>query len=221
MKNLWIIFISLCTAQIAGAQLRQNDHLFLLQGETSATIATGIPYVGIGEVAYGVTSGFTVGAIFGVTPLIPGYGLRLRGLLYENEETNFRVHLRAPVFYYPMTKDLGGEPWWLTYPAVAAEWKTSSGLRYSADMGVIAAVCAHSLSNTLFGSGEMEEEEDEMGFEGGIWNTVGAGVALPISEKITCQMNAALVLDGLRIADSHWVGGPPTVVSVALTYQFK
>lgn len=219
MKYLWIIFISLCAAQIANAQFQHNDHLFLLKGTTSATIGTGIPYVGIGEVAYGVTSGFTVGALFGVTPLIPGYGLRLRGLIYENQEAAFRLHLRAPVFYYPKTKDLGGEPWWLTYPAVAAEWKTEPGWRYSADVGIITAVCAHSLSNTLFGA--KEDMDDEMGFEGGIWNTAGVGIALPISDNITCQMNAALVLNGLRIADEHWVGGPPTVVSLALTYQFR
>lgn len=103
---------------------------------------------------------------------------------------------------------------------LSAEWKTSNGLRYSADVGIIAAVCAHSLSTTLFG-GKEENEDDKMGFEGGLWNTAGAGLAVPISENITGHINAAFVLDGLRIADSHWVGGPSTVISLALTYQFN
>lgn len=114
----FLVIIALCIVSKLNAQIHQNDHLFLFKGSTSVTIGTGIPYIGIGEVAYGVTAGFTVGAIFGVTPLVEGYGIRVRGLIYENDDTKFRVHLRAPIFYYPKTFSLGAEPWWLTYPAL-------------------------------------------------------------------------------------------------------
>src|SRR5437762_14386768 len=63
--------------------LAPNDALFPSAGSVAGSVATGIPYLGIGEVAYGVTDRFAVGVVGGVTPTTVGGGVRLRGVLFE------------------------------------------------------------------------------------------------------------------------------------------
>ena len=42
-----------------------NDHVFTTQGHAKVTLASGIPYIGIAEYAYGVTDRFTAGFLAG------------------------------------------------------------------------------------------------------------------------------------------------------------
>ncbi len=129
-----------------------EDHLFAEKGKSIITAATGIPYIGIAEYAYGVSDRFTIGVLIGSTPIIPGYGIRLRNVLYSNGSDK-RIYLRTPLLYYPQTKGLGGEPWLLTWPAVNFEKRTNSGLRWSYGVGVVAAACVNDLLD-LVGIGE-------------------------------------------------------------------
>jgi len=178
------------------------------------TVATGIPYVGIVEYAYGISDRFSAGAIIGITPKIPGYGVRLRGTIHERGD-RFRVYVRAPVLYYPRTKDLGGEPWVLTWPVVSAEWKIESGTRLSVGGGFVAAACV----NSLLGLEEEEEEtEGGEGFMGGFWNTLHAGVAFPIRPRLMFQGELSAVLSGAKVAGGDWVGGPPVILVLGLSY---
>lgn len=145
-------FISIQTsAQQASSDTTLNDHLFAAKGHSIVTVATGIPYVGIAEYAYGVSDRFTIGVIAGSTPIIPGYGIRVRNVLYTNH-SNRRIYMRTPILYYPETKGLGGEPWILTWPAVNYEIKAKSGIRWSFGFGVVAAACVNDLLD-MFGLG--------------------------------------------------------------------
>src|ERR1041385_5669844 len=62
------------------------DYLFPRQGNTSLTASSGIPFLGIGEVAYGFSDKLALGAIGGITPTVVGFGIRGRGLLYERHD---------------------------------------------------------------------------------------------------------------------------------------
>lgn len=224
MKTTFItLVLAVFISTQASAQINEvcttpsPDHLFAGDGKSMVTVSTGIPYVGIAEYAYGVSSKTTIGFMYGQTPFVEGYGLRIRTIIAEPED-NLRVYFRAPIFYYPKTQSLGGEPWFLTWPAFNIEYKRDCGRRMWAGIGAIGAVCANSLKHQIFG-GE-EEEEMGMGFEGGLWNTVQVGITQPISEHFVAQAEVGLVMSGLKVAGSDWVGGPPVVALVALTYAF-
>ncbi len=223
MKTLLTFAFTVLLASSTYSQIDQlyespsPDHLFAGDGKSMVTVSTGIPYVGIAEYAYGVSSKTTIGFMYGQTPFVEGYGLRIRTIIAEPED-NLRVYFRAPIFYYPKTQSLGGEPWFLTWPALNLEYKRDCGRRMWAGIGAIGAVCANSLKHQIFGG--HEEGEMEMGFEGGLWNTVQVGITQPISEHFVAQAEVGLVMSGLKVAGSDWVGGPPVVALVALTYAF-
>ncbi len=210
-----IICAAILTAGESEAQLKlhSDDPLFPLKGKSMITISTGIPYVGIAEYSYGITDKFSVGVVAGVTPKVPGYGIRVRGVLYQSGES-FRVYFRAPLFYYPSTKDLGGDPWILTWPVVNAEWKLKSGTRLSAGAGLVAAACVES----IFGKEEIGEEE---GFMGGVWNTFQVGISMPLTRSIVVHGEIAAVMNGYRLAKpEQWAGGPPVILVLGLNYNF-
>jgi hypothetical protein len=204
-----------------------GDHLFPTKGGSMVTFSTGIPYLGIAEYAYGFSDRFSVGLIAGVTPNVEGYGVRIRGILYQPSE-RFRLYFRAPMFYYPQTKGLGGEPWVLAWPVISGEWKMDSGTRVSLGGGAVVASCFHSLMRHLGLRKKSEttdmtsegNDDNPRGFMGGVWNTVHAGVAFPISQHIMIQTEASLVMRGFRVAGDDWVGGPPVIIVAGLSYSF-
>jgi hypothetical protein len=74
-----------------------SDYLFAIQGGSMLTATTGIPYIGIAEYAYGVSNRTTIGVVFGETPDVEGYGIRVRTIIAELPENN-RIYFRAPIF---------------------------------------------------------------------------------------------------------------------------
>ena len=214
-----LVYVCSTKAQMINSSNEQPafDYLFPAKSSSTITVGSGLPYVGIGEYAYGVSDRFSAGLLIGATPKVMGYGFRLRAVLYENGDQNFRMTFRVPTFYYPQTKDLGGEPWWLTFPVVATEWKFASGVRLSADAGVLATVCAESLSHSLFGTGHHEEME-EMGFEGSTMYSIGGGVAIPLSYSVVLQSNLDFIFDKGGLADRSTAVETPFVWTVGLSF---
>jgi hypothetical protein len=183
------------------------DYLFPRQGNTSLTATSGIPFLGMGEVAYGFSNRFAVGAIGGITPTVVGFGVRGRGLVFEREDGALRVALVVPVLYYPKTHQAGEEPWFLTNPTLRFESEVSTGWRLHAGLGLVAAACAES----VFG---MEDDGEE--FMGGVWNTLPFGTSLRLSRNWDLFADAQLVLKGVRLTD-EWVGGPPFTLALGVT----
>lgn len=218
-----------------------TDAYFPKKNKTMLTVGTGIPYVGIAEYSYGFTDKFSVGLLAGTTTIVPGYGLRIKGVLFQKSE-GFRVFIKAPILYYPKTKDLGGEPWILTWPSVNAEWKLSSGIRISGGMGLVAAACFNDLlgiehphtESQIFDSSHHEVDNHhhshapvtnntmvkQEGFMGNVWNTIQTGVTIPVSKNLIFQSEFAVVLDGNKLADEAWVGRYPVIVFLGISYQF-
>lgn len=185
----------------------ESDHVLNYKGQSRFTFVTGIPYVAIGEYAYGFSDRITIGLVAGLTPRTDGYGIRARAVLYQPGD-DFRIYFCTPVLFYPKTKDLGGDPWWLTRPNINFEWITPSGFRYKVGGSLIAAASHHS----LFG------DPSRAKFSPGIWNAVHGGVSVPLSSNIMFQCETSLVMSGLKVAGPDWVGGPPVILVLGLSY---
>ena len=65
-----------------------------------------------------------------------------------------------------------------------------------------------------------EEVGKDMGFKGGIWNTLHAGIAAPISKKVMFQGEFSAVMSGFKLAGENYVGGPPVIAVLGLSYSF-
>ncbi len=199
--------------------LVQGDYLCPPKGKIIATTVTGIPFVGLGEVAYGITNRLSVGVLAGeLGNFTPGYGLRFRYVLAQPSR-DFRVYFKVPVIYYPKARTFGCpdcDPWFLTWPTVNAEWHLANGTRVWTGVGVVAAACA----TTVLG-GDEEEEEMAEGLHEGVWNTIQLGISRPLTRRISFQFEAAVVLKGLKLAASHnWLGGPPVILTTGFSYAF-
>jgi hypothetical protein len=181
-----------------------DDYLMPGAGRVSGSVATGVPFLALGEIAYGVSDGLAVGVIGGVTPRVDGFGLRPRGVLFRSGRE--RVELVVPVLYYPKTGD--GEAWMLARPTASFEHALASGARISFGLGFVGATCVESLVT-------LGREHDRK-VMGGLWNTAAIGAAMPISRGASLFGEATAILAGLRPAGSNWIGGPPVVVAVGV-----
>jgi hypothetical protein len=187
------------------------DYLMPRAGEFSGTIASGIPFLGSGEVAYGATDRFALGVVIGVTPDIgtmsgtAAIGLRPRVVVWQSGA--WRSTLTAPVLFYPDIKGFGArEPWMLARPTLALERELGRGARVNVTMGVIGAACMDSII-TL---------GKEHTMEGGVWNTVGVGGALPVSKSTSVFAEGSLIMSGVVPAE-NWIGGTPVVAFAGIT----
>ncbi len=196
---------------LSGQQFNHvNDHVLNAKGRGRITLATGIPYVAIGEYAYGVSDRVTVGVLAGVLGklTVKGYGIRARAVVHEPHD-GFRIYFCTPVLFYPSTKGLlGGDPWWLARPNINFEWITERGFRYKVGGGLIAAASHHS----LFGN------PSEAKFVPDIWNSVHGGISFPIGTDVTFQVEASLIMNGFRVADD-WVGGLPVLLVMGTSWS--
>lgn len=194
-------------AILIAAALSSSDELFPEAGTFAGAFATGIPYLGIGEVAYGVTDRFAIGAVGGVTPTTVGAGLRLRGVLLEKGRD--RLVLGVPVLYYPATSGLGNEPWLLTMPSMLLERRFETGSKIHIGAGIAAASCLDALVG----------EKSGHGFMGGVWETVTVGAATRMG-GFTGFADVTLLFSGLKIAGKDWIGGPPVVLTLGVRRGF-
>jgi hypothetical protein len=186
-----------------------NDHVLNAKGQSRITFATGIPYIAVGEYAYGFSDRVTVGILWGLTPRVEGYGLRARAVLYE-PTSDFRIYFCTPILFYPKTITLGGDAWWLARPNINFEWIAQSGIRYKTGGSLIVAASHH----VLFG------DPSNAKFPPGAWTAIHGGISLPISNHWMFQCETSLVMKGLQVAGSEWIGGPPVIFVMGVSYVY-
>jgi len=183
---------------------RLFDHVINRKGESRLTLATGIPFVGVAEYAYGVTDRFTVGVLGGMTPAVEEYGFRMRGVVYQKTD-RYRIYFCTPVIYYPRLS--GGDPWWLARPNINFEWVNSKNVRYKFGGSMFMAAS----NNSLFGDAEKATLAPDY------WTSVHAGVSLPLKGNISFQTEVSYVSKGVKpIKD--FVGAPPLVLVLGFSY---
>lgn len=216
-----------CTAQET-LYSSAPDHVLASAGEHRVGLTTGIPFVAMAEYSFGVTDGFSVGAMVGTTPFVKAYGVRLRGLLYENDQRTFRVMMRGPVLFYPSKGN--SMPWWLAFPQAMAEWRLPTDVRLSVQAGALGTICAVHLQNTVFGAQPAVVEDSPEGRDHEheptattsvptkVWGAIGFGSAVPVADRLTITTDVNVIMDGLNFAGDDWVGGPPVVMSFGVVF---
>jgi hypothetical protein len=195
----------------ASTRAPAHDYLMPRAGDFSATFASGVPFLGLGEIAYGPTDRFAIGALAGATPDLPkvsgtaAIGLRPRGIVWKSGA--WRSTLTAPVLYYPELQGFGArEPWVLARPTIGLEREIGSGARVNVTVGAIAAACTESI--VTLGK--------EHTMEGGVWNTAGVGGALPLTANTSVFAEGSLVMRGV-VPAPDWIGGSPVVAFAGVT----
>lgn len=187
---------------------RRHDPLFPGHGGISTSLATGVPFLAMGELSVGIGDRFALGAIGGATPNVPGFGIRPRAVVLEIG--SWRGVLATPVLYYPFTSARSGSAWFLTRPSLVVEHRFESGVRVGAGAGIVAAASLDRLTGRDRAPGYTG------GMDSAVWNTFNASISLPVGESTSVFADGALVMNGLRIAGDDWVGGPPFTVSLGV-----
>jgi len=194
----------------------------LFPGERGVSIAgsTGIPFVGMAEVAYGLSDGFAVGGLVGVTPSVTGFGLRPRGVLAS--DSNWRLSLVLPLLYYPRTHSVGGAPWMLVRASFVFEYMLAPWLRGSLSAGVIGTATLARLSREV---GSEDYSDGAAGLRGynrgppataGAWGSLALGLSFPVFRTFTGFAEAGVVTERFGLASERWIGGPPVIVVLGL-----
>ncbi len=205
---------------------RSNGDLFPRAGRPTVAAATGLPFLGIAEVGAGVTSGFAVGAIGGITPSVLTAGIRPRLRLPTSERT--ALVLIAPILWYPKASapgpgNVGTSSWVLTRTELLFDGAVSERWRVAGGMGFVAAASLEALGQ-LFAGREFAmppydgTNEARRGFAGGIWNTVAARASYALDENSHLFAESSLIMQGVRPAEG--VGGPPIVVTLGAQHAF-
>lgn len=196
----------------------EHDYLMPKKGTSMLSLNSGIPYVAIGEYAYGITNRFAIGIIIGHTSVLPGYGIRIKTIIAQPHH-DIRILLKSPIIYYPFTRALGGDPWLLAWPTLSVEWKLKNGARVWTGIGMVGAAC----TDYLFGT--EEESETEMKKDmvmAKLWNTIQIGYSKPLTNRLSFMAEVAPVFNGLELANPHnWIGGPPVLLTFGLSYSIN
>jgi hypothetical protein len=193
-----------------------GDPLYPGKHHASIALATGVPFVAMGEVAYAPTEHFAIGGLVGATPFVLGLGLRPRVSIPMNERT--RLGFVTTLLYYPTGEGLIGDgpPWFLAQPSLRIERRIGDRGYVDVGAGVVAALGVPAKNER----GEMVVTYGDKRFVGhelpwGVWNTVGAGGAFAVSEHTVVFAEAMLVLRGVEVP-SEWIGGPPVAFTLGI-----
>jgi hypothetical protein len=200
----------------AAAAHWKADPLFPGAGRGTIGVASGVPFVGMGEIAYAPTEHFAIGGIVGATPFVLGLGVRPRIGIPLSDRT--RVSLVSPVLYYPTGEGLIGDgpPWFLAQPALRLERRVGELGYVHVAAGIVAAAGVPSKNER----GEMVFTYGNRRFVGndlpwGVWNTVGAGGAFAVFDRTMVFADAMLILRGVTVP-SEWIGGPPVAFTLGI-----
>jgi hypothetical protein len=203
-----------------------KDDLFPGGGHPTVAAAAGLPFLGIAEVGIGVTNGFAIGVVGGITPSVVTAGIRPRFRVETGSRTAFE--LVAPMLYYPSASapgpgNVGTSSWVLTRPELF--WGGRIGERWTlmGGMGVVAAASTEAIDESIHGRKfEMPAYDGDphatKGFAGGIWNTIGSRASYRFAEESRLFAEAGVVMKGVVPADD--VGGPPIVVEFGVQHAF-
>ena len=187
------------------------DPLFPGAHRVSLGVGTGVPFIGMGEVTYAASERFAIGGLFGATPYLLGAGVRPRVGLPLNART--RLTLVSPLILYPSGHGPLGDapPWFLAQPALRLERRIGDGAYVQVNAGVVGAVGFPTKESATYNGRAVSH-----GTTWGVWNTVGGGGAVSVSERTLVFADAMLVMEGTRLAGDHWFGGPPFVFTVGV-----
>lgn len=203
-----------------------NGDLFPKPWRPSISAATGLPFFGIAELGMGITNGFAIGVVGGLTPSVPTAGVRPRFRVRATEHV--AVVLNMPMLWYPKSRavgpgNLGESSWVLTRPELLLDATVTDRLHLAGGMGIIAAASVEAIDDKLQGKelavpGYNGASETKKGFAGGIWNTVAFRTSFALGPATHLFAEGSLVMRGVVPADN--VGAVPIVANVGVQHTF-
>ena len=223
--------LGLCGTRAARAEAVSEDYLFPEAGHLGATLATGVPYIGIADVTLGLGPYAAIGAVFGVTPRVLGLGARPRlSLPLGSAQTAaFRIYAIAPLLYYPETSL---DSWVLARPTLALEHRTTRELRLALGGGALWAASVGALQGeparlSYEAPSEAEIAARRATLDGAgpgsvLFWTMSASAALQLAPHSTLFCEITTVMENAALAGSRWTdfGGPPVLVALGVTHSF-
>jgi hypothetical protein len=200
--------------------------LFPTPGRPSVSAATGLPFLGIAEVGMGITNGFAIGIVGGVTPSVLTAGIRPRFRVRTSERIAFM--LSSPMLWYPKASapgpgNIGNSTWVLARPELMLDGTVSDRVHIAGGMGIIAAASTEAIANKLQGKefavpAYAGSSDVKHGFAGGVWNTIAMHSSYALGPQTHLFAEGSLVMSGIALADN--VGGPPFVVNFGAQHTF-
>ena len=217
-----------------------HDQLFPGRGAATVFAHTGIPFPVSAELSYGLSDGFTMSALAGVTWTNDwGFGIRPRVVLGSISD-DVRVEARALALFYPEVPD--AEAWALLWPQFNVEVKTGD-IRWSAGLGAVATACTDALlgiGNHANGpaithehlehhghesSGMTDEEMREImashedAIMGGGCASMQVGVSAPVGNGFVLHGDAYAIFSGEPLFGRGWSGAVPYVIAIGASYR--
>ena len=203
----------------APAPAKPPDYAFPGHKRVSVSLATGIPFVVMSELAVGLGNRFALGALAGIAlsgsdgPRNTGFGLRPRVVLLEFGST--RVTTVAPLLFYPIARG----SWLLARPSIYVEHRFPNGAFLGGGMGAVLVSTVDNLSGRKsvvlpYGGGSTSNAADG---SNGIWNTASLVGALALGSQTQVFAEATLVLRGVQLAGDNWIGAVPFTATLGLS----
>jgi len=206
-----IVLLALCVA-VPGQARAAGDPWLPGSGKFSASIATGVPFLVMSELAVGITDHAALGVLGGTTPIVSGFGLRPRMALPLT--SSVRILASAPVVYYPPHAD--GPGWWLARPSSELAWQATRAFSLAGGAGVVGIAT----DSVLFGRNDQAAASaygrELQNRRTALWWTLNALVSADVSEKTWLFADLTTVFDRGRLAGEDWIGGPPFIVFLGL-----
>ena len=199
-------------AAIPGQAQAASDPWLPGSWKFSASIATGVPFLVMSEVALGITDHAAIGVLGGTTPIVSGFGVRPRAAVPCT--STLRLLASAPLIYYPPHAD--GPAWWLARPSMELDWHATRAFSLAGGAGVVGVAT----EPVLFGS-EEQAAASAYGRElqnrrTALWWTLNALVSAEVSTKTWLFADLTAVFEHGRLAGSDWIGGPPFIAFFGL-----
>ena len=203
------------------ARTAEVNPLFPAAGRGSFSLATGIPFVGLGELAVGITSDAAIGLLVGTTPQVRAWGLRPR--LRVLKRGRYELTTAWLFLHYPHNRQLDSPPWVLGRPTLQLGRRMTDRMQLGVQTGLAGAITMARIARLRGkpdysdGAGGFRGYETKRPLTAGLWWTAGASAAVRASERVFLFAEASLVLAGLHLAESDWVGAIPTVVALGMS----
>ncbi|HET7544160.1 MAG TPA: hypothetical protein VFK05_30020 [Polyangiaceae bacterium] len=203
--------LALCLA-MPGRALAAGDPWLPGSAKFSASVATGVPFLVMSEVALGVTDYAAVGVLGGTTPIVSGFGVRPRVALPMS--SSLRILASAPLVYYPPHAD--GPAWWLARPSMALDWRATSALSLAGGAGVVGVATERALFGGTEAAAASAYGREVQNRGSALWWTLNALVSADVSTKTWLFADMTAVFEHGHLAGRDWIGGPPFIVFLGL-----
>jgi len=162
----------------------------------------------IADVSYGISSKTTLGLTGGTTGALALYGIKFNTLIAGSE--NKRLLFRFLSVYYPERDgrfmfDRQAKyvmPWFLTMAVIDGEWKLKNKIRLNVGIGLMENHCLDDMKMWF----DKNHDHHDMGHDGelegaliDVFTTLQAGVAVPLSQRLTLKFEVIAVFQKMRL----------------------